>query len=430
MDKKMSLRLPITLLVLGACWSIVYIIPFIQYIWYDPFHEFLGGTNTQMGLLITIYGFGNVFGAPVGGWIADRFNYKYIYVLSVLLNGIFTLLFVLNPNYTFAILMWIGFAVASLLMNYPTHIKMIRDLTTDENQGKIFGLNETCIGIFNIIFNSVMMVFYVKFMEGIAGLKAAMLSIAVLSLVLTVIAWAVLENPKERIAAEKAAKAAKGGAEKKENILHDFGKIMKQPATWLVAVSILAVYSFLNTLTYFTPYFTDVLGVAVTFSGGVAILRQHGMTLLGAPIGGTLTDKIGSPSKVLLGVYTVGIAGLCYLLFTKSGVTAAFLIGLTLVMSAAVYIGRGAYYATITEAGVPRNLTASTIGIAAAVGFSPDLFQFTLYGHWLDTKGNEAYTYMFLFQAIVLALGAIAALLILRMKKKNEALGIAAESAE
>lgn len=426
MDKKMSLRLPITLLVLGACWSIVYIIPFIQYIWYDPFHEFLGGTNTQMGLLITIYGFGNVFGAPIGGWIADRFNYKYIYVLSVLLNGVFTLLFVLNPNYTFAILMWVGFAIASLLMNYPTHIKMIRDLTTDENQGKIFGLNETCIGIFNIIFNSVMMIFYVKFMEGIAGLKAAMLSIAVLSFVLTVIAWLVLENPKERIAAEKAAKAAKGAAEKKSNILQDFGRIMKQPATWLVAISILAVYSFLNTLTYFTPYFTDVLGVAVTFSGGVAILRQHGMTLLGAPIGGTLTDKIGSPSKVLLGVYAVGIAGLCYLLFTKSGVSAALLIGLTLIMSAAVYIGRGAYYATITEAGVPRNLTASTIGIAAAVGFSPDLFQFTLYGHWLDTKGNEAYTYMFIFQAVVLALGAIAALLILRLRKKNEARGVIA----
>ena len=59
MEKK-SLKLPITLLVLGACWSIVYIIPFIQYIWYDPFQQFMNATNTQMGLLITIYGFCNV----------------------------------------------------------------------------------------------------------------------------------------------------------------------------------------------------------------------------------------------------------------------------------------------------------------------------------------------------------------------------------
>lgn len=215
MEKK-SLKLPITLLVLGACWSIVYIIPFIQYIWYDPFQQFMNATNTQMGLLITIYGFGNVFGAPIGGWIADRFNYKYIYVGSVLLNGIFTLIFVMHPTYFMAVLMWIGFAIASLLMNYPTHIKMIRDLTTDENQGNIFGMNETCIGIFNIVFNAVMMVFYMKFMEGVAGLKAAMISIAVLSFVLTGIAMIVLDNPKEKIAAERAKKAAEAKV-KKEN---------------------------------------------------------------------------------------------------------------------------------------------------------------------------------------------------------------------
>ena len=134
--KQSKLKLSITLLSLGACWSIVYLIPFIQYIWYDPFQEFIGATNTQLGLLITVYGFGNVFGAPIGGWLADRFNYKYIYVASVFLNGVFSLLFVLNPTYTFAFLMWIGFAVASLFLNYPTHIKIVRDLTTDENQGK------------------------------------------------------------------------------------------------------------------------------------------------------------------------------------------------------------------------------------------------------------------------------------------------------
>lgn len=405
------LKLPITLLTLGACWSIVYIVPFIQYVWYDPFQNFLGATNTQMGLLITIYGFGNVFGAPIGGWFADRFNYKIIYVLSVLLNGIFSLGFVMYPSYGFAIAMWIGFAVSSLFMNYPTHIKIVRDLTTDENQGKIFGFNETCIGIFNIIFNVVMMFFYVRFMEGVAGMKAAIISIAVLSFILTVIVWFVLDNPKKK---------EKNSVKKEENsMIKDFKIVGKNPATWLVAVTIFAVYSFLTTMSYFTPYFTDVLGVTVVFTGWIAILRQHGMTLVGAPIGGYLTDKIKSPAKVLIGVYLVGIAGLGYLLSANGHVTASILIGLTIVLSGAVYIARGSYYATITECGVARERTASTIGIAAAVGFSPDLFQFILFGHWLDTYGNTAYTYMFIFQAVVLALGLLAAIGILKLRKKN-----------
>ncbi len=415
MEKRQSkLKLPITLLALGACWSISYLIPFIQYIWYDPFQEFLGASNTQLGLLITVYGFGNVFGAPIGGWVADHFNYKYIYVLSVFLNGVFSLLFVLNPTYGFAMIMWIGFAVASLFMNYPTHIKIIRDLTTDENQGKIFGLNETCIGIFNILFNAVMMLLYTKFMEGVAGMKAAIIGIAVLSFVLTVIIAFVLDNP-----AKLKKETAEKPKEEKKSFLRDAKYIVKSPATWLVALNVLAVYSFLNTLTYFTPYFTNVLGVTVVFTGWVAIARQHGMTLVGAPIGGFLSDLVKSPSKVLLGVYAVGLIGLIYLIQAGEGVGAAFLIALTLVMSAAVYIGRGSYYATVTEAGVPREYTASTIGLVAAVGFSPDLFQFTLYGYWLDNFGNTAYTFIFIFQAIVLAVGALSSLGILYLKKKN-----------
>ena len=93
MEKK-SLKLPITLLVLGACWSIVYIIPFIQYIWYDPFQQFMNATNTQMGLLITIYGFGNVFGAPIQLQVYlcrfstfERYFYSYFCNVSYIFHG-------------------------------------------------------------------------------------------------------------------------------------------------------------------------------------------------------------------------------------------------------------------------------------------------------------------------------------------------------
>lgn len=413
--KNSKIKLVITMLVLGACWSITYLVPFIQYTWYDPFKEFIGGSNMQMGMLITIYGFGNIWGCSLGGWVADRFNYKILYCGSVLFNALFALLFVMNPNFKFAILMWIGFAFSSLFLNYPAHIKIIRDLTTDENQGKIFGFNETSIGIFNIILSSSMMLAFTKFNEGVVGLKAAIITNAVISLVLTVLVIIVLDNPK------KTGKLNEKNEAEKSNIFRDFKNIGKKPATWLVALSVFAVYSFMTTLTYFTPYFTDVLGVTVVFSGWVAIMRQYGMQIVGAPLGGIITDKLRSPSKVLLGVYVVGVAGLLYLLLAKHGVSATFLIALTIIMSLVVYIGRGAYYATITEAGVPRNLTASTIGIAAAVGFSPDLFQFTLFGYWLDNYGKTAYSYMFTYQIIVLIVGALAAVGILRLHKKNVA---------
>lgn len=412
---KSKFKLVLTILVMGGCWSVVYLVPYLQYTWYDSFKEFIGGTNTKLGLLITIYGFGNVFGAPVGGWLSDRFNYKTIYVLSVFLNGVFAILFLLHPTYGFAILMWIGFAFASLFLNYPAHIKIIRNLASDENQGKIFGFNETSIGLFNIIISSAMMLAFTKFAVSVGGIRAAVICNAVISFVLTILAFFVLESPSRKAVREKLAAESK----EKSNFFKDFGSIAKQPATWLVAISIFAVYSFMSTLTYFTPYFTQVMGVTVTLTGWAAIARQYGMQLVGAPIGGIATDKVKSPAKVLILVYIVGIIGLVYMLVPKTSVTVATVLVVTLVLSFFVYIGRGAYYATLTESGVPRALSASTIGVAAAVGFSPDLFQFTLFGYWMDNCGKTAFTYMFVYQIIVLIAGIFASIGILKLKKKN-----------
>lgn len=412
--KKSPAKLAITMLALGMCWSIVYLVPFLQYTWYDPFKEYLGTTNFRMSLLITIYGFGNVFGAPIGGWVADHFNYKWIYVMSVALNGVFGILFCIFPSYGFAILMWIGFAVASLFMNYPTHIKIVRDLASDTNQGKIFGFNETCIGIGNIVLASLMNVAFVRMGGGIGGLQGAIITNAIISFVLTIIIAVLLDNPKKTGMLNK-----KEEKKEKNKFKEDFGTVAKRPETWIYAINIFAIYSFLTTLTYFTPYFTDVLGVGVAFSAWMAIFRQYGMQLVGSPIGGLLADKIRSCAKVCMATYVIGLGGFMLLLFVKSGWTPTTIIILTMVTSFAVYLGRGSYYGNMTEVGVPRKFSATTAGVGAVLGFSPDLFQFVLFGHWLDTYGNDAYTRIFLYQTIVLVIGLIAAIMLRKYAKRN-----------
>lgn len=412
-------KLVAQLAVLGGCWSVVYLVPYLQYTWYDPFREFLGATNTQLGLLITIYGLGNVFGAPVGGWLADRVNYKVLYVLSVALNAVFSILFIMKPTYSFAMLCWIGFAVSSLFLNYPTHIKIVRDLATEENQGKIFGFNETSIGIFNIIISSAMMFAFSHAVSNTAGIVAAVICNAVISVVLTILAIFILDNPAKKEKEEAAETNETNENAANSNFFKNFVTIAKMPGTWLVGITIMAVYSFMNTLTYFTPYFTDVLGATVAFTGWMAILRQYGTQFIGAPVGGIMADKIGSPSKTIMVTYAVGLVGLVYMILPKQSVSMGFIIALILVLSFFVYTARGAYYATIEETGIPRELTASAIGVAAAVGFSPDLFQFVLFGWYLDKFGNAGYTYIFITQAVIIILGVLAGLAILKLKKKH-----------
>lgn len=411
MNKKIKILL--TLLVVGASWSIVYLIPFIQYVYYTPFKDMVGITNLQMGLLMTIYGLGNIYGSPIGGWVADRFNHKKVYVGSLVFNGILGLIFVMNPTYTAALILWVLFSVAGLLMNLPAHIKIVRNLSGDEDQGKLFGLNETAIGIGNIVFNAVMMFMFVRFMEGTAGLKAAIVSISVMSFLLTIPAWLILDDP-DKVEQDSTEKKVK----KHKMDFHDYMTVIKSPATWLLGLSIFSIYSYLTTMTYFTPYFTDVIGVDVTYAGWVAIVRTYVMTLVGAPIGGFLADKLRSPAKIILGVAVAGLLGMVILLNMESTVSVSFIIILTLMMALGVFMGRGTYFAVISELRVPEAFTASTVGFAAIIGYSPDIFQFILFGHWLDKYQNTGYTYMFIFQAVVLVIGAITAATVISRKKR------------
>jgi MFS family permease len=413
-NNKSKSKVMFSVLVLGSCWSIVYLIPFIQYVFYDPFQEMLGATNAQLGLLMSIYGFGNLYGCPLGGWIADRFNYKILYMGSVLLNGVFGLIFVMKPTYSVAVIMWVGFAITSLVMNYPAHIKIIRNLVSDEDQGKIFGFNETAVGIGNIIFNGAMMFLFNYFLQGVVGIKAAIIGLSILSILLTIPAYFAIDNPKKKDVKEESKEPeVKLGVK-------EYVAILKDPSTWLVALSIFSIYSFLVTMSYFTPYFTDVLGATVTFSGIVAIIRTYVMTLVGAPIGGYLTDKVKSASKVLILVEILGIISLFVMLSLSKETPVLALIALTLIMALAVYMGRGSYYAVISELNIRKDRTASTIGIAAALGFSPDLFQFLLFGNWLDAYGQTGYTYMFIYQIIVLTIGLGTAFAVLKVRKKNK----------
>lgn len=79
-------------------------------------------------------------------------------------------------------------------MNYPAHIKIIRNLVGDKDQGKIFGFNETAVGIGNIIFNAAMLLF-THFLEGVAGLKAAIAGLSIMSILLTFAAYYVIDDP-------------------------------------------------------------------------------------------------------------------------------------------------------------------------------------------------------------------------------------------
>ena len=126
---------------LGLGYTIVYATPFIQYVFYDSLVEALQCTNQQLGYLITIFGIGNLL-APFGGALSDKFNTKKIYIFAMLMICALNVIFTLNMNYSFSLVIWGGFAIFGLFLYFPAHTKLTRLVGSESQQGTILDLQK------------------------------------------------------------------------------------------------------------------------------------------------------------------------------------------------------------------------------------------------------------------------------------------------
>ncbi|WP_053364966.1 MFS transporter [Bacillus sp. FJAT-27245] len=409
MDKK--LKTFITVFFIGAAYALIYALPFVQYMFYDPLVKSIGATNAQLGFLIMIYGLGNIFGAPIGGWMADKFNHKTIYLAALAGNAALCFFFAYNLSYTVAIFVWIGLAVTSLFAYFPAHVKIVRLLGEKDGQGKVFGLAEAAGGVGSIIVNSIALYLFARAASEVGGFKLVVLGYGIASVIVCVILWFLIENPGKAKAAEVKKDKVTAG---------DFLTVLKHPGTWFTGIAIFSVYSLYVSLSYFTPYFTSVLGVSVTFAGAVAIVRTYLIRIVGAPLGGMLGDKMKSVSKAILISGIGAIAVILVIMNVPVGTSTTILITLTLLVSLFTYIGRANMFAVQAEVKIPEKFSATAAGITCAIGFSPDLFQFTLFGNWLDKYGNQGYQYIFIYTIAVLIIGVVNSFLSIKYKKKVE----------
>lgn len=396
---------------LGLGYTVVYATPFIQYVFYDSLKEGLGVTNAQLGYLITIFGVGNLL-APFGGMLSDKFNTKTIYIISMLAICALNVLFALNMSYNFSLFIWAGFAIAGLFLYFPAHIKLTRLVGSEQQQGTIFGFTESFCGVTNVIVNFIALWLFAKFANdtfGVNGLKAAIIGYAILGLIAVVCLYFLIPKPSKEI---------EGKEEGEKMGVKEWWGVMTNPRTWFSGIAVFATYTMYCTLSYYTPYFSNVLGVSVVFTGALAIFRQYGTRFLGAPIGGWLGDKIKSVSTVVgLSLLGAVIMVVIFMLMPPGSNTTILLI-LTLFSGILTYMARGSMFAIPSELQIPRKYAGSTSGLVCAIGYCPDLFIFVLYGNWLDKHGNDGYQKIFVYAAVIMALGVVNAIATQLYKKK------------
>lgn len=399
----------LTVMTLGLAGGSIYFLPYIKYIFYDAQIASMGITNTQSGLLLTMYTIGNMILYIPGGIIADKVSPKKALVISLLSTAALVYIYAFTMNFQIAMVIWTALSFSTAFVFWSSLMKAVRIIGTEEEQGFMYGLYYACNGITAALTNTIALNVYKTAGGDVkTGFFRAVLvggSMAVLAAVLLMF---LMDGKKKEETVSDEPKFQ----------MRDVGKLLKNPFVWIVSFTILCGYGFYTSISYFNPYLTEVMGVSPESSGFISIVRNYLLLLL-APVGGLIADKLFHSTCKWLCTSFLALAALFgAVLILPSDISPIAASLYTLIPGAFAMMMYGVVFSTVSEAGIPRAMTGTVIGIASIIGYMPDSIYSILFGKWLDTYGGAGYNYIFGFLAASGVVGAVLAMLVYRNGKK------------
>lgn len=394
--------------------AIIYLLPYLREVYYIPLQKALQLSNTQLGILMSVFGVTAMISYLPGGWLADKISARKLITLSMLSTGIAGLYFATFPSYRLAIAIHAFWGVSVTLTFWAALIKATRNWAPPTQQGRAFGILESGRGTAEVVSSAALLAVFAKLGSGNFALSRVIILFSLLDIIIGLIIWFTLED------------SSKDESEKEKNKekigLQEIIKVLKMPVVWLISIVILAAYSAYWGSYYFTPFATDVFMMSVVFGGalGMGKMLIKPFSALGA---GFIADKIGS-SKTVVWSFVILIFSFGVFIFIPGNPRLVLILVInTAIAAAAIYALRGVYFALLEEGGVPLAATGIATGALSVIGFTPDIFVPLVGGVLLDRyPGVLGYRYFFIFIVGLCIIGLLAALLILRkaVKKKGK----------
>jgi MFS family permease len=405
--------------------NIVYLIPYLATDFYNQFLEAYGLTDGELGMLITMYGATAVPGYFIGGWLADRFNPKTMVALSCILTAAVAVGVAFVPNYTVLLVLHLLYGVTSNMLNWGAYLKLIRMLGEDEQQGRLYGSADICYGLFSLILEYTIIALTMNYMaEHPMGFKLTEIIYAGLSTLIGILIWRFvpkIENKKLD--------------DNEDTIRFKYiARVLKMPLTWYLSLFTLGYFITRSTMPYLNPYLTDAFGVSVAMATAIVVTFRSVSLMAFSPFGGWIRDRMGRSTPLVMLGSIVALAGSLVMAYIP--MYAAFSLPLMIVGMAVLVFNSlmtNCLYTPVSEGKVTIALTGTILGVASAIGYSSDIWLYSLCGYWLDTMSNYGYQNIWCLQAGACALMVVSGLLLYREYKKvravhdaNEAIGEAA----
>ena len=404
-----DIRRWLVMAVLSVSGGMIFLAPFLREVYYIPMQEAMNLSNTQMGMLMGVFGTVSMLTYFPGGWVADRVSPRKLITLGMLATGGSGLYFATFPSYQANLLLHAFWGFSITFVFWGAMIKATRGWAPSDEQGRAFGILETGRGLGEVISHSALLAIFAWLGSTYAALATVIISFSVFNMGLGVAAWFLIEDD----AREDTSKQPRVGP---KEVL----QVLKMPVVWLISLVILTAYSAYWGSFFFTPYASDVFLMSVTMAGALSVGRMW-LKAFAALAAGFLGDRFGIARSVALSLAITAISFALFALTPSNPAVLPLVIFNVAISATFIFALRGIYFALLEEGGIPMALTGTAAGVASALGFVPDIYMPVVGGYLLDNyPGVTGYRLLFGFVAALALVGFIAALLILRSQKSGK----------
>ena len=407
------------ILMLGA--GTIYKLGFLKDAFYVPMQEFMGLSHTQIGTAMSIAGLISTFSFLTAIGITDKVSKKIMIpfsLISICLCGIWLSTF---PSYPVFLLIYCLLAICADMLYWPTMLKTVRLLGTEDEQGRMFGIMEAGRGLMDTIIAFGALGIFSAMGSTAAGLKMAILFYSIVPGVIGIIMYFMLEP--DDAPAPTPVQTQENASGAKEKNTSGIMRTLKNKNIWLVSFNIFFVYSVYCGLTYFIPFLEEAYALPAALVGVYGIINQYGLKMLGGPVGDFITDKIlHSATKYLrIAFVIVGVIVAVFAMLPHKSMGIFLGMFITLTISACVYSMRAIFFAPMDEVHVPREITGSAMAMGSFIGYLPGSFMYAVYGGILDKfEGLFGYRIVYLMMAVFAAGGFVLSTYIISTIKKDK----------
>ncbi|WP_104047675.1 MFS transporter [Vibrio jasicida] len=364
-----------TLLFLALAGGLVYKIPYLKYVYYDAMITALEVDNTQLGIMVSAFGFTSMVFYFLGGWVADRFQPKTLLAFTFVSLGGLGLLYSTFPPYEVLVAIHALFGAIISLTYWSVALKAVRMLSSGEDIGKMFGFYESGKQVSGLLTSYMALALFAMVDDKTFGISMILVVYSICLIVTGIAIFFMLKD-------------VQNGTNETESSAISFREIfvvMKDSRAWLFGLLIFSIYHFHIGLNTVTPYLTQHFGLSVAWASGISMFCMYVLGSLGAAGAGVMVDKLGSTLKVIRLISVGAILVMTTYVLLPTDTNLLYLI--IVIWALAQFLNfamRGVYFSSLKEIGVSVKETGLFIGFASFIGFIPDTYFHGLQGIIMD----------------------------------------------